>query len=105
MCSPGKYLGPLGKVRAPAVGADLACVDQSCERLANRGGLSGGETIVMKLIQVDVIRIQTAKRVFTGFVDAFRCGITAGHLAGGFIKNRIELSGNHNLAAATFELS
>ena len=52
---------------------------------------------MMELVQVDVIGIQAAQRVFAGLADAGRAGIAAGHLAGSFIENCIELRSDHHL--------
>ena len=58
-----------------------------------------GEAIIVKLIQVNVIRIEPRKGFFTGLADTGRRRIRTCHLARLLIEHRIELGGDDNLVA------
>ena len=83
------------------VEANLAFFDQFFQRLAHRSGLIGRITVVVELVEVNVVGIQAAQRVLTGAPDALRRGVCPDDLAGLFVKDGVEFGGDDHLGSAT----
>ena len=91
--------GAVGKIGAPAIGADLAFADQFFQGVSHGFGFINRKTVIVELIQVNVIGIESAQRFFAGFANACRGCIGTEQFTRLLIEHGVEFRRDHDFLA------
>ena len=87
------------KIRAPAIGADLAGPHQAVERVEDRDRRIGRRGIDVELIEIDALAPKPPERCLDGDARMIRGEVLPGHLLRRLIEDRPELGGDNHVVA------